>query len=892
MVRFRAQDSGRTGTRVRLVCAVVPLLAGCSFVSSPLTTASGSERLSAERLFALEVEPLLAAKCFACHGQDPDTVQSGLRLTSREAMLRGGASSKAVLVPGDADASLLYQAVRRTDTKLKMPPLEQDRLAAPDIAKIRAWIAAGAPWPETAETQQRPPPEPASPPAPAGVTVATSGGLSDAWTQRRYREEDLWAFRPLRRSAPPPAAAGHPIDAFLNRRLAAAQLKPAPRANKRTLIRRATYDLTGLPPKPADIEAFLHDEAPDAWTRAIDRLLASPHYGEQWARHWLDVTRYADTAGYRNNWELSNAWRYRDYVVRALNTDKPYRRFVLEQLAGDLLDPNDPELLVATGYLRMGPWEAFGEAPAAVDRQFYLDDVTNAVGETFLSLPLQCAKCHDHKSDPIPTRDYYRIYAVFAATQVAKRPAPFLATENRNHFARERTRLEKLLRQAKAEVGRLAAQDTWSLVFIKRKEIRIWTRRLERYQPWAHAVYEGPDKYEHSEKLRMPGWLGRRGKRPEAYVLRGGSVDARGAAARPGALSALALGFEPASPRAGTGIVPAKASRLALARWIASPNHPLATRSIVNRVWHHHFGRGLAANPNDFGQAGPQPTHPALLDWLARRFVADGWSLKQLHRLVMTSAAYQRSDRPPRRQAVRERDADNELLSFFPPRRLAAEEIRDAMLAAAGELNPEVGGLPVFPEVDPQTATPRYAQPSRTRAQRNRRSLYLYRSRWNPNPLFKAFDRPDANASCSRRATSTAAPQAFTLLHSTHSIDRSIAMAARLRQEAETPDARIDRAFHLALGRPASAQERAWLQAHLTEMAPYHARHPPEPTFPAPALTRKGTLRGFVYRYQDVQDVYNNYERHTKPWEVDPATRALADICLALFNSNEFIYVY
>ena len=921
---------------LRLVGFVILLFFGCS-------REARLPQESAERLFALEVKPLLAAKCFACHGQSPGAIEGGLALTTREAMLRGGASAQAALVPGDAEASLLYAAVRHTDAAFRMPPKENDRLTEGQVGKIRAWIDAGAPWPDAAAERRYLEADRLSLQTPEGVRVATSGGLSDAWTNRRYRAKDLWAFRPVGHPTPPAAEADHPVDAFLNRRLAAAGLAPAPRTSKRALLRRAAYDLTGLPPRPEDVAAFLNDDSPDAWSRAVDRMLASPQYGEQWARHWLDVVRYADTSGYANDWERSNAWRYRDYVVRAFNADKPYDRFVLEQLAGDILDPSNPEMLVATGYLRMGPWEHTAMSQVVESRQLYLDDVTDSVGQTFLSVPLRCAKCHDHKVDPIPTRDYYRFYSVFATTQLAERLAAFLPEENRNTFGPERARIEKLLRWAETDVAKIKAKEeraarVWcaergipyqprdelkaqpedrkpprhigltlhdqGYLKVRSQDAEIWRRRLERYQTLAHSVYEGPDTDWNSIKLRIPGKDQLHGDPPESFILKGGSVYAPGARVTPGVLSAIPVRFNPGEPRARAAVPSGMAGRrLALARWIASPDNPLATRSIVNRVWQYHFGRGLTGNANNFGKMAKKPTHPDLLDWLARRFVAEGWSLKALHRLLMTSQAYQRSDRPPDREAVEQRDSGNELLSFFPPRRLTAEEIRDAMLAASGELNLEVGGLPVFPEVNPEfaaqprmnqaTLTPAY-QPSRTRAQRNRRSLYVYRMRMQTDPFFEVFNQPSYDLSCERRDSSTVAPQAFTLMNSGNSTDRSIAMALRLQEEADAVDSQIDRAFQLAFGRPASERERARTGSYVQRMEAYHARHPPQPVLPPRELDRTVVeeMSGLALHYKEPLDAYDAYEPHAQAWEVDPATRALADLCLILFNGNEFVYVY
>ena len=914
------------------------------FVAGPPAAQADS---NAERSFALDIKPLLAERCFACHGGEPAAILGGLNLTSRESMLRGGASSKQVLVPGNASASLLYEAVRRSNPKLLMPPKENDRLSEEQTWKIRDWIDGGAPWPDE-ETQRRYVEEElALERTSDGVIVKTSGGLSEEWTNRRYLEDDLWAFRPLREVAPPESDAGHPIDAFIARKLAEAKLTPASRADKRMLIRRATYDLTGLPPAPAEIEAFLDDGSPQAWRKVIDRLLDSPHYGEQWGRHWLDVVRYADTAGYSNDFERSNAWRYRDYVVRSLNADKPYDRFVVEQIAGDILEPDNPEMLVATGYLRMGPWEHTGMMQKVVSRQLYLDDITNNVGQSFLSLPLRCARCHDHKFDPIPTRDYYRFYSIFATTQLAERPAAFLDSENLNNFEHNRARLEKLLAWAEADVAKIKAKeekaarawcaergipyqpreelkdkpegekpprhigltvDDLGYVKVRETDARVWKRRLERYQPMAQTVYEGPAKHEVSDKLRVPKPEEMQGEPPASFILAGGSIYSRGDEVAPGVLSAIPASFSPESTRADGAAgheIPMTMTgrRLALAKWIANPDNPLSTRSIVNRVWQYHFGKGIAENTNNFGKMGKKPTHPELLDWLARRFVDEGWSIKALHRLIMTSRTYQRGDRAADGAAVSERDPNNELLSFFRPRRLAAEEIRDAMLAASGELNPEIGGLAVFPEVNPEfaaqprmnqaTIAPAY-QPSRTPEERNRRSLYVYRMRMQADPMFEVFNQPSYDLSCERRDSSTVTPQVFTLMNSGNSTDRSIAMARRVAREAGTLEQRVDRAFQLALGRAASPEERVKMSAHVRKMAVYHEQHPPEPVSPPSELDRTVVeeMSGLALHYKEPLDAYDDYLPHVKPWDVEPETRALADLCLALFNANEFIYVY
>ena len=360
-------------------------------------------------------------------------------------MLAGGESGAPALVPGNPEQSPLWIAVRWSDPDLEMPPKENDRLNERQIESLRNWIAAGAPWPNA---DRRALLSLEAWDYGAGVQVPTSGGLTSEWSNRRYRPEDLWAFQPVERPRIPwesleAGIEGHPIDAFIARKLGEKGLTGAEPADAGTLLRRVTYGLTGLPPTPEDAAEFLTDSRPDAYRQRIEKLLDSPHYGEKWGQHWLDVVRYADSDGYANDYERANAWRYRDYVIRSFNEDKPYDQFLIEQIAGDELDPTDPEMLIAAGFLRMGPWEHTGMSVAAETRQLFLDDVTNSVGETFMSLPLRCASCHDHKFDPIPTRDYYQIQAVFAPVQFASRPAPYTSEENVDQFDTGQQRLQR-----------------------------------------------------------------------------------------------------------------------------------------------------------------------------------------------------------------------------------------------------------------------------------------------------------------------------------------------------------------------------------------------------------------------------------------------------------------
>jgi mono/diheme cytochrome c family protein len=858
-------------------------------------------RRQAEAAFAAEVLPLLQAKCVGCHGDDPKGPRGGLDLRTRQGMLAGGDSGDPALVPGEPDQSPLIEMI--SGDKPKMPPKEADRLRPEHVARLRQWVAAGAPWPDAADLRRLRDRAWAEPDSKGGVRMATSGGQTDDWTNRRYDPADLWAYRPVRRPAVP-AGADHPIDAFLNRKLSEKGLASAGRADKRTLIRRATFDLTGLPPTPEEIDAFLADDAPDAFEKLIDRLLTSPRYGEQQARHWLDVARYADSNGFSNDFERPHAWRYRDYVVRSFNADKPYDRFVLEQLAGDELAPGDPEMLIAVGFLRMGPWEHTAMSVAAVTRQQWLDDVTNAVGETFLATGLSCCRCHDHKFDPLPTRDYYRVQAAFAPAQFADRDAPFLPPENRHGLTEGAARVERLLASKNQDLRlvheptdtpqqREEAQLTLKKVLEKRNQ--AFLHEAQRYKPLAMSVYDGPLNVRNVNLPYHPLPKDRSGPTPDVFVLAGGSLEASGEKVIPGVLSALA--------RPGQAIPDTvEGRRLALARWVADADNPRTARVLVNRLWQQHFGTGLAANPNNFGKMGRKPSHPELLDYLAAEFVAGGWSVKRVHRLILTSEAYQRAGTPTDVKASERLDPDNHLLGHFPPRRLAAEELRDAMLAVTGELNLEVGGLPARPEINREVAfQPRHVmgsvapayQPSRTPAERNRRTLYCLKIRSLRDPLLEVFDQPSPDLSCERRSQSTVTPQVFGLFNGQVSHDRALALASRLEHEAETPAGRVERAFRLAFGRAPTDAERQSALAHVERMTALHRRRQPTPEPPPKKITR-GVVEeqtGTEIRWEERLDVYEDYVPDLKPCDVGPETRALADLCLVLFNANEFLYV-
>ena len=853
-----------------------------------------AETVPADVLFARKIQPLFKTKCLACHGEDPKKLKGELDVRSLAGLLKGGESEEPSIVPGKPEQSPLYLAVTREheDDWSAMPPKENDKLTAKQVDYVKQWIVAGAPWPNAkriVEIMQTPDPWG----EPEGVTVKTSGGLDAAWTSRKYDPKKLWAYQPVKKPAVP--ADGHPIDAFINARLPNG-LNVAPRAGAVALIRRVTYDLTGLPPTPKETFEFVAawKKNPNvAWGALIDRLLASPHYGEQMARHWLDVVRYADSAGFSNDYPRPHAWRYRDYVVRAFNADKPYDQFVREQIAGDELKPNDADHVIATGFLRMGPWEHTAMSVKAITRQQYLDDVVNSVGVTFLANELRCAKCHDHKFDPIPTKDFYRMQAVFGSLSFQDRKLPWQKFENLSGLKADRMRYQRLQKtKAIRSITTLPEAD---------RPVQEFDKDSERI---GHGKVNNKRRQQLNYQLKRGNPLAfsvANGENDRIHILKGGSIESPQAEVSPGVLSLFA------GSEKGTAVTTeTNGRRTELAQWIANKDNPLTARVIVNRVWQWHFGQAIAGNPNNFGGTGKRPTHPELLDWLAVTFTEEGWSIKKLHRHILTSATYQRAVAHPAPETLAKLDPNGNSYASFAPRRLTAEELRDAMLAVSGELNRAIGGIPAHPEINEEVAMqPRHImgsvgpayQADPKPAQRNRRTLYAERIRTLSDPMLEVFNKPGPDVSCERRDTATIAPQAFTLMNSPVNHARALAFAARLEREKPGDlNLQIVRAFQLTYQRQPLPAEMKTCRDHIAKSLAHHKATKPVKVEPPKYVIRQMVeeMTGLDFWWVEDLDIYsgNEYVHDLKPWDAKPHTRALAELCLVLFNSNEFVYVY
>jgi hypothetical protein len=744
----------------------------------------------AEVTFVRDVKPLLARRCYACHG--PTAQEGGLRLDKAETALAELDSGLRAIVPGHIEDSALIARVSAADESERMPPIGKP-LSSKDIETLRTWIASGAKW------------------------------------------EKHWAFVPPERHTPPQVRSDawpqNPIDAFILARLEHAGLEPAPNADKRTLARRAYFGVTGLPPTYAQVEAFINDASPDAWPRLIDSLLVSPHYGEHWARHWLDLVRFAETNSFERDGLKPNAWKYRDYVIRSLNDDKPYDQFLREQLAGDELDEVTSDSIIATGFYRLGTWD--DEPADPVQARFdEFDDIISTTSQAMLGLTIGCARCHDHKIDPIPQTDYYGLLAFFAdVTPYAdiheRDPARYSLwdmskPEDRARRAELRDKADLFRKQMAAieEVGIERMSEGDREISRTPDRERLLQDNLERHlnvSEWGQyqdLVKQLDAVRNEIKELTEPDSalaLAKCDPHPETtHVMIRGNPHVPGQAVEPH-FPALFGEAAPVIPLVADGARSAGRRRV-LAEWIASPRNMLTARVIVNRVWQHHFGRGLVRSASNFGELGTPPTHPELLDFLALWLVDHNWKLKPLHRLIMTSAAYQMSSAGNAEALAA--DPTNDLFWRFDMRRLSAEEIRDASLMASGEFNPAMYGPGYYAKLSKEVlatqSRPGDGWGESTPADQARRSIYIHVKRSLLTPLLTAFDFPDVDSSCEGRFVTTQPGQALAMLHGEFLNEQAGRLATRVANEAGS-DARgqVAEAIRFVLQRPATDEEIA-----------------------------------------------------------------------------------
>ena len=797
-----------------------------------------------------EVLPLLQRHCFKCHGGEAK-LKGSLNLTTRKGIVEGGDSGPAVNLNKLAE-SLLLRAIHYKDDEHRMPP--KGKLAENEIATIEKWVKDGLAV--TADRMGNA----GKPPAKGGVITEEA---------KRY-----WVYQPVRRPAVPEVKERDwvrtPIDAFILAKLESKGLKHVKRVEKTVLVRRAYYDLIGLPPAPQEIDSFVNDDSSNAWEKLIDKLLASPHYGEKWGRHWLDVVRYCETNGYERDGPKPFAWRYRDYVIKSFNEDKPYTEFIKEQLAGDEMPGFNPDAIIATGYYRLGLWD---DEPADPLQALYdgYDDIVATTGQAFLGTTFNCARCHDHKVDPIPQTDYYKMVAFFRDIE------PFSKTrEVRSKFnltditppnqrevyekelkARE-TRLaeiKRLLETIEDEVIKtLPAEDQRAAEANDRDQVvrlKVVPALKEKQKDEYAAL--STERKELSKRQDPPGRQlalsvnNCLAAPPATHILVRGSPHAEGKEVQPGFPTVLDLP-EPTIPTPAKG---AKSSgrRTLLATWIASKDNPFTARVFVNRVWQYHFGRGIVPSTNDFGKLGEQPTHPELLDWLASEFVDGGWRLKRLHKIIMMSSVYQMSAQADADDL--KLDPANAMLWRFNMRRLTGEEVRDSILAVSGNLNLKMYGPSTYPKIPKEVlagqSVPGQGWPTSPPDEANRRSVYAHVKRSLRVPILVGFDQPDPDSSCPVRYVTTVPTQSLGLLNGEFANEQAAAFARRLQKESPNDlAAQVTRAIRLTTGRVPTAEEVKKDVAFVESLKSKH-------------------------KFEDLA--------------------ALARYCLLCLNANEFVYV-
>ncbi|MBK5293701.1 MAG: DUF1553 domain-containing protein [Acidobacteriia bacterium] len=681
----------------------------------------------------------------------------------------------------------------------------------------------------------------------AGAVSLFSLAASESTTSKSFtaQQKRWWAFQPVVQPTVPAVKDSswirNEIDAFILAKLEENELRPNPPAGKATLLRRATLDVTGLAPTPEQLRDFLNDTSPQAFEKVVDRLLASPAYGERWARHWLDVARYADSEGFKSDETRPNVWRYRDYVIDSFNHDKPYDRFVQEQIAGDEMFPGSPSALIATGFNRHFPDES-NARNLMQRRQELLNDVTDTVGSAFMAMTVGCARCHDHKFDPILHKDYYRLQAFFANTRaednlVLASAERKQAWEQKNAVWEEKTaairsEMAQILRQKIAALYKESfdkfpeeIQDAVNTAAAGRTPIQwhMYYKAKPQLAPSdgaAAAKLRGAEQQRYSELKRelaqfesikpepLPvaqGMIDNSDASPKTHVLAVGVYDAYQEEVQPGFLTVLDPSNASVAPPAG---IRSSGRRTALARWLSSPDNPLTARVMVNRIWLHHFGRGISNSPNDFGAMGERPSHRELLDWLSAQFVKDGWSMKKMHRRILLSNAWQQSS--AFREDAAAKDSGNKLVWRFNRQRLEGETIRDSMLQVSGLLNAKMGGPGVFPPLPPGVVTRGGWNQHEDIEDTHRRSIYTFVRRNTRYPMFEAFDMPDTHESCGRRTTTVTSTQALELLNNEQVVGWAKALAQRVRNDSGlAPQAQVERAYRFAFSRAPSEQEIA-----------------------------------------------------------------------------------
>jgi mono/diheme cytochrome c family protein len=763
---WQFQDRARL-PKLLIVVGFIACLSSVRTVSADEKAAS--EKATGEKFYTDKVHSILVKSCFQCHGSK-SKVEGGLFLGSRADIVAGGESGPAVNLKKPS-ASLLINAINYAD--IEMPPKKQ--LPAEQIAVLTQWVKLGLPIPKSSETKR--------------PDVKTEKHVP----QVNAETKNYWAFRKVVNSPVPDvkkkAWTSNSIDNFILARLDAAGLLPVRPAAKAKLIRRAYYDLTGLPPSIDDVEAFVKDDSPKAFERVIDQLLASPRYGERWGRHWLDLVRYAESNSYERDGTKPHIWRYRDYVIKSFNEDKPYTQFVKEQLAGDEFEKRTPDSIVATGYYRLGIWD---DEPVSQKQALYddLDDILLTTSQVFLGLTMNCARCHDHKIDPIPQKDYYRFLSFFsgfrrygvrshqtveeasigpiAVNAKQEKQAALIVSLNGelNTLNRTINNVERRMQDLLSAPEKEDFQAVEVRVDLARKYIgKGFSKKL--VAEYATAMARRKQIQEtRPDEIALALIIKEIGPTPrDTFVLGRGNASVEGEKVEPGFPSVLSPP-EPVIKVPQTG--KSSGRRLALANWIASKNNPLSARVMVNRIWQHHFGRGIVASTNNFGNIGDRPTHPELLDWLATRFMADGWKLKSMHKLIMLSSVYRMSSDADEDGLTK--DPANKLFWRFDMRRLSSEEIRDSVLAANGSLNLKQGGPSFYPRI-PQEVLAGQSRPGNgwgtsSEKERARRAIYIFIKRSLVDPLMADFDFADVDATCPVRFVTTQPTQALGLLNS------------------------------------------------------------------------------------------------------------------------------